>query len=312
VSITVSVRLMTYNHAPFIQEAVKGILMQRTNFDVEVVVGDDFSRDNTLDIIKSFPNSNRVHFKILARQIGDEYWARRQELGRLYNFANILEHCSGKYIALLDGDDYWTDSLKLQKQVEFLEKNAGYAICFHNVYISEEGKMKRFHNTLIKDSFHTEDLFGDWFVPTSSVVLRRIENFKFPDWFFRSAHGDLSLLFVMSFYGELKYIDEIMGVYRQHSGGISKNLTAIGLLSTLSFVYVNIARDSDFRLMESANNSLARLTEQQVEMASRNLTFELASKIVRDIKFISERVSIKGLVCAIFLKFQRKLFGKKS
>src|SRR5690606_15395238 len=120
INYTVSVRLMTFNHAPFIREAIESILMQKTNFFVEVVVGDDFSTDSTLDILKQYESTENIHIKILERRIGDQYWQKRQRHGRFYNFYSILENCNGKYIALLDGDDYWTDPLKLQKQIDFL------------------------------------------------------------------------------------------------------------------------------------------------------------------------------------------------
>ena len=119
----VSVRLMTYNHAPFIKNAMQGIMMQKTSFKIEVVVGDDFSKDNTLEIIKKFSDTENIKLKILNREIHDDYWFQRQENGRIYNFYNILKNCKGNYIALLDGDDYWTDPYKLQKQVDFLEEN---------------------------------------------------------------------------------------------------------------------------------------------------------------------------------------------
>jgi glycosyltransferase involved in cell wall biosynthesis len=114
-----SVRLMTYMHEPFIKQAMNVIMMQKTDFKIEVVVGDDFSTDQTLEIIKSYKNTESIDVKILKREKGDEYWQKRQKLGRVYNFSNISENCIGKYIDLLDVDDYWKDPLKLQKQVDF-------------------------------------------------------------------------------------------------------------------------------------------------------------------------------------------------
>ena len=122
---------MTYNHGEFIKEAMNGIMMQETSFPIEVVVGDDFSTDNTLNIIREFSNTENIDIHILDRPRGEDYDLKRQELGRLYNFQNIIENCKGKYIAILDGDDYWTDPLKLQKQVDFLENNKAYSIITH-------------------------------------------------------------------------------------------------------------------------------------------------------------------------------------
>src|SRR5258706_10387620 len=218
-SYKLSVRLMTFNHEKFIKDALEGILMQKTNFNIEVVIGDDFSKDNTLNLIRQYQGTDNIHLKILKREIGDEYWRIRQEKGRLYNFSNIVESCSGKYIAWLDGDDYWTDPLKLQKQVDFMEANEDYSVCFHRVYM-ERGKSRTPFpkNELDKDSFSTVDLFEDWFIPTSSVLFKRTSDFKFPEWFFHSSHGDLSLLLLMSLAGNIKYINQCMGVYRMHDG----------------------------------------------------------------------------------------------
>ena len=85
----VSIRLMTFNHAAFIKDAMDGVMMQQTTFPVEVVLGDDFSQDNTLDIIRSYKDADKIKIRVLERKIGDDYWQRRQEKGRLFNFSNI-------------------------------------------------------------------------------------------------------------------------------------------------------------------------------------------------------------------------------
>lgn len=130
----VSVRLMCYNQEKYIAQAMDGIMMQKVDFPVEVVVGDDFSQDSTLSIVRSYSDTKWIKVRILKREVGDAYWTERQKRGRLYNYYDILKNCKGEYIALLDGDDYWTDPYKLQKQVQFLERNSGYAICSHEVH----------------------------------------------------------------------------------------------------------------------------------------------------------------------------------
>ncbi|MTI32265.1 glycosyltransferase, partial [Xanthovirga aplysinae] len=223
----VSVRLMTYNHGRFIKKAMEGIMMQKTSFPVEVVVGDDFSTDDTLDVIKSFKDSKNIRIRILERPIGGDYWKKRKELGRLYNFQNILENCTGKYIALLDGDDYWTDPLKLQKQVDLLESNQNLAISCHNVkIISDDVDVKdvvffgerREHP---RELTNFQVLLKGNYIPTLGVVFRN-NNFPLPVEFTDFHVGDWPLHLLNARFGEIHYSRESMGTYRIHGQGIHR------------------------------------------------------------------------------------------
>jgi glycosyltransferase involved in cell wall biosynthesis len=128
---------MCYNQEKYIKECLDSIFMQKVNFPVEVVVGDDFSSDRTLDIIRSYKDTDYIKLNILERVKGDTYWENRQTRGRLYNYLDILRNCSGEYIALMDGDDFWKSPYKLAKQVDFLEKNPEYAMVSHEVHTSK-------------------------------------------------------------------------------------------------------------------------------------------------------------------------------
>lgn len=255
----VSIRLMTFMHEPFIKDAMDGIMMQQTKFKVEVVVGDDFSTDRTLEIIKGYQNKGNIHIRILDRKQGDDYWQQRQKLGRLYNFTNILDNCHGKYVAILDGDDYWTDPLKLQKQVDFLEENEDYQLCFHNVDLlnEEEGSITPFLKGLKKETFTTLDVIEKWFIPTASIVFNKDKNFSLPNWFFEVASGDQALLLLLSLKGKFKFINEIMGVYRLHESGVSR--THINDYKVLSMMYLlqkfNI--ESNFKYEEAVFNRIS-------------------------------------------------------
>lgn len=220
----VSVRLMTYNHEPFIRQAMDGIMMQRTDFLVEVVVGDDFSSDRTLEIIKEYRDLEHIRIKILNRTIGDDYWNERQVKGRIYNFVNILENCTGDFIAILDGDDYWTDPLKLQKQVALLESNPDVVISFHNISITSNGKMKRakLMDLFSGNFFSIDDLaIAGITIPTLSVVFRNKITDDVLEVLSRAPTGDIPLwLLLTKDGGRLHYDNEIMAVYRIHEGGI--------------------------------------------------------------------------------------------
>lgn len=221
----VSVRLMVYNHELYIREAIEGILKQNTNFLVEVVIGDDFSTDKSLEIIREYKNTTNIHFKILERKRGDEYWQNRQKLGRLHNFYNILKNCTGKYIALLDGDDYWTDPLKLQKQVDFLEANQDYAGCFHKINalmgnnIFEDVDIeKRYEKVNDKAKITRLDLLREGnFIHTCSFMFRN-KSFIFSDEIQKSPVGDIIFFLDVCSNGYLKRIDDYMSVYRRGTG----------------------------------------------------------------------------------------------
>ena len=194
----VSIRLMVYNHESYIRETIDGILKQKTNFIVEVVIGDDFSTDKSLEIIREYQSTSTIHFKILERNVGDDYWQNRQMRGRLHNFYNIIENCTGKYIALLDGDDYWTDPYKLQKQVDFLEANTDFSVCFHKVSVlnmldETQNHVSNQNQKSVLDIFDLA-LNGN-FIHTVSVVYRKSKK-KNSRMVIRTANRRLSITFV--------------------------------------------------------------------------------------------------------------------
>jgi glycosyltransferase involved in cell wall biosynthesis len=217
-----SVRLMVFNHESYIREAMEGILKQKTTFPIEVVIGDDFSTDNSLAIIREYKNTTHIHFKILERKIGDDYWQNRQKIGRLHNFYNIIENCTGKYIALLDGDDFWTDPFKLQKQVDFLENNDDFSICFHNMKIANESDPSTLEFTNTNNQESVSSILNlaakGNFIYTASAVFRK-STAAFPEWLIHLPIGDYPLHLYNAQFGKIKYMDQVMGVYRVHDSG---------------------------------------------------------------------------------------------
>lgn len=123
----VSVCMITYNHAKYIAEAIQGVLMQVTDFEIEFIIANDASTDNTHSII--------TQLAVDTSNITIKYFCHPKNLGMMPNFIFALEQCQGKYVALCEGDDYWTDPLKLQKQVDFLEAHIEYNICWTNYHI---------------------------------------------------------------------------------------------------------------------------------------------------------------------------------
>ena len=124
--IIVSICCITFNHAPYIRECLEGFMMQKTNFAFEILIHDDCSTDGTTEIIKEYESKFPEIIKPLYEE--ENQWVKGRRGNKEFNFPRA----QGKYIALCEGDDYWTDPLKLQKQVDFLEANPDYGMCYTN------------------------------------------------------------------------------------------------------------------------------------------------------------------------------------
>lgn len=213
---------MTYRHEAYIRQAMEGVLMQKTTFPVEVVIGDDFSDDQTLEVIRGFISNSLVRIRILERSKGDAYDRMRKQHGRLYNFADIVSHCEGTYIALLDGDDFWTDPYKLQRQADFLDANPDFVACYHAVSVVDEKghEVKTSKSSFVHNrDFSAEELRRGRVMSTLSLCFRNVIR-EFPEEFYRSPTGDNFLCSLLGEYGGGKFLPEIKpSAYRMHATG---------------------------------------------------------------------------------------------
>ena len=216
-----SVCLITYNHNKYIREAIDSVLMQKVNFTWELIIADDFSTDGTRKIVLEYKEKYPDFIKLILQE---------KNVGAAQNWSDLITYPKSKYIAYFDGDDYWTDPYKLQKQVDFLEANPDFAICFHNARkLSQEtgDDSSLFFNKPSKDIFTITDIIKKNFIPTLTCVFRNKLFKEFPDWYYDAFPGDWPLHILNAQFGKIKYIDEIMGVYRIHDGGsvsMGKNL----------------------------------------------------------------------------------------
>jgi len=234
--ILVSIAVLTYNHESFIRKALDGFLSQEINFKLEIIIGDDASKDSTQSILKEYENKYPDKFKIFYRDIN---------IGMLPNFSEVLKSCSGKYIAFCEGDDYWVDPLKLQKQVDFLESNESYSICFHDVLIFDES-VKEYKEDYItqnkKNIFDIDDLASGNFMHTPSVMLRN--DFIVPENFNESPIGDWPLYFLQIKDRKIRKIEGKMSVYRVHENGVwstkSKRLRFKSSVKVISYILNNM------------------------------------------------------------------------
>ena len=213
----VSVSCITYNNNKYIRECLDGFLMQKTTFPIEVIIHDDCSTDGTKEIIEEYaakyPN---IIFPMFQKE-------NQYSKGIKPNWEFNFPRCRGKYIAMCEGDDYWTDPYKLQKQVDFLEDNDDFSICFHNMKILNECDPSTIEFTNSKNQESVSSILdlaskGN-FIYMASVVYRKPKG-NFPEWLNNLPIGDYPLHLYNAQFGKIKFLDELMGVYRIHAGGI--------------------------------------------------------------------------------------------
>ena len=220
----VSVHMITYNHAPYIAQAIQGILQQKTNFPFELVIGEDCSNDETREIVFEY----QLKYPRVIRVITSD-----KNIGMIMNWCQIMKECRGKYIALCEGDDYWTSPYKLQKQVDFLDSHTECSACFHNVNVEFENNPERnhiFHNTNMKDVFTLFDIVSGHFIPTCSTIFRAGLFGEFPSWYLKMPMGDWPLHVLNAQYGDYGYINEILANYRVHDGGTWSSQSRVDIL----------------------------------------------------------------------------------
>lgn len=219
-----SVLIPTFNHHKFIAQTLEGALRQKTNFDFEIVIGDDASSDGNQLVIQEFERRfpDKIRAFLHPQNLGP---ASPRELGGKNNVAFLFGACKGDYIALCEGDDFWTDPLKLQKQVDFLENNPDYAICHHQLSVIYEDNSPKhdFNSENQQETSTLSDLLEDkeWFLGTASTVIRNVFKNGLPKWWWQSASGDLGIFIEVAKYGKIKYMPKNMGCYRKHHGGMT-------------------------------------------------------------------------------------------
>lgn len=211
----VSVIMITYNHENYIKEAIEGILNQDCDFDYELIIANDCSTDNTNIVINDLIRSNKSKVKI-------EYFNHEVNLGMIPNFVFVLEQSKGKYIAICEGDDYWTDPLKLQKQVDFLEVNEEYSYCGHQ---SSELKNDIVRETLIPvKEFTFKELIFSNLLNTATLLIRKEAISKLPVFFKNVPAGDWALQLIAIKDKKAFVLNDNMSVYRVHSQGVWSHL----------------------------------------------------------------------------------------
>jgi glycosyltransferase involved in cell wall biosynthesis len=283
---TVSVAMITYNHEQFIAQAIESVLMQETAFVVELVIGEDCSTDGTRRIVQAYA----AKYPNVIRALLPE-----KNLGMARNYQAVWQACGGKYIAWLEGDDYWRTPQKLQKQVALMEANPHYSMCGTKtqfVTTSSDGAEEDagvLEPAVLKPEYDLADFLTGYPMHTTSVLMRR-GLVKFPDWL----NGlvmlrDTCVFALYAEKGPAGYLSEVVSCWRIHAGGIWTtksaadqlrcNQKAIDLLDAhLGGGYHQLLRSREYQVWWTSLRSLAERGKYQ---EARSLYWESTSRLVR-------------------------------
>lgn len=213
----VTIRCITYNHEPYIRQCLEGFIMQKTNFRFEAIVHDDASADETANIIREYAEKYPDIIKPIF-ETENQYSKLDGSIQRI-----MSEHIHGKYVAMCEGDDYWIDPLKLQKQVDFLESNPKYSMCAHNAFVfyQQKNDVCLFNKTSYSGELSVHDAIHAWKIPTASILVLSEIAKEYPSWLAVIYSGDYSLILRTLLKGKIYLNSDIMSVYRVSYVGYS-------------------------------------------------------------------------------------------
>lgn len=208
----VSVLMLTYNQEDYIDEAIRSVMLQQTDFDFELVIGNDASTDRTAERCQAWKLRYPERIMLVDRE---------QNLGLIGNFMATYDLCRGTYIAICEGDDFWTDKTKLQRQADFLDTHPDFSTCFHRVvnYYADNGT-KSLSNGHQQTDTDICDLARSNYISNVSALFRRGLFGRLPDWFPQVSTYDYAIHMLNAAHGRIHYMKRPMAVYRQHSGAI--------------------------------------------------------------------------------------------
>lgn len=262
----VSICSLTYNHEKYIRQCLDGFLMQKTTFPFELIIHDDASTDNTAIIIEEYKKRYPQIIKPIYQTENQYSKGRRPTIE--YNFPRA----KGKYIAMCEGDDYWTDPLKLQKQVNFLEANKHINVCFHQInYIDKDdrdlGLPDYPFDSTTSQYFIYENIIENWCINTCSVLLRNPFG-KLPLSICNYKIGDQPLFYFINMGKNFYYFPDVMASYRITNTGFTSTLLKKELKSDIEFPFLD-------KINELSKNKYIKAIKRRK-----------ARTIIKDLKFM--------------------------
>jgi glycosyltransferase involved in cell wall biosynthesis len=315
----VSIYMLTYMHERFIAEAIEGVIAQRCDFQIELIIGEDCSPDGTRAIALEYQARHPGLIRVLTAGAN---------VGRRANAARCRAACRGRYIAICEGDDRWTDPGKLAAQVRVLEHRPDAVICFHDVSeIDEAGravgssKLERLTGKGLDGEISSAGLFDGTFIPTLSVLYRNIDaGRRIPS--LDIVNGDTYLFSMLAPHGIAKGIDATMGAYRRHAGGVWSSMPESRRHLEALRTYVAIATDVEdefaISIAKPLSIRIANAWAHRTDEISGDLYPLLRRAYILSIlcpfraRIRSESVSV-SIYCAVFpvLRALKTAFAKR-
>ena len=282
-AVLVTVTCIAYNHEATIAQALDGFVMQQADFPFQVLVGDDCSTDGTAAIVREYAERHPDIIKPVIRE---------HNLGAQRNLIDLCERAGSTYIAFCEGDDYWTDPLKLQKQVDYMEAHPELRSCFHDVRVSVETDdgswiiAEDFSHTpdgvphwpsgnrdfKVKESYRLTDFVNFGLVHTSSMFFRWDYDFEIPEWYYGHLIGDYTIWALQLGQGECGFLPDVMSVYRIWSGGVYQYKTRYELWDATKSDWLGIDRDMFVYFTETVPDmAIAAEVLKRMDMDMREL-----------------------------------------
>jgi len=218
----ISVAMITYNHERYLAQAIEGVLQQQTDFPIEIVIGEDCSSDRTRAICQEYAARYPDQIVLLLRD---------KNVGMLENFRQVYDRCRGEFIAICEGDDYWTSPQKLQQQVSAMTAHPSWSASFHRVLVTDTHHQEPDvlqPNGETASEVTLEMITAENGIPTCSFLIRRSALPKLPDWYPQLGKiGDWPLFILAAAQGPIGYLSDVMAVHLRHSAGVWTSLDVI-------------------------------------------------------------------------------------
>jgi len=301
----IDVIVPVYNHEDFIRQTLDSIVNQITEYKYRVIPSDDCSTDNSRAIIESY-----------ALRYPDKVFPIYQpkNIGAMPNSYTLHMATTSKYVAVCEGDDYWTDPYKLQKQVSFLENSPEYVMCFANAdIIDKDGNplpTEEHRPLLTKDEYTIEDfiLSERHIAPTATLVYRNLLQKPLPEFYKTILSGDIYLVIMIAHHGKSKCLNDTLAIYRIHSGGITKSDLYINKGDEEKVIlYKQLNKLLEYKYDATFRKVLFDLTRERIMFGSRNLKFAGKLKNVwanaGDYFKYSDKINVKEILYYITVLF---------